>query len=266
MGDRLQPILEAKRAHVGARKAVRPPAAIDPAAGGAVRGFAAALFAARDDARLGLVAECKKASPSKGLIRQDFNVAEIAAAYEAGGAACLSVLTDEPYFKGKDAYLADARAASALPALRKDFIVDSYQIAESRALGADAILLIVAALDDAMLGDFEAEAIALGMDVLAEVHDEQELSRAMRLKTPLIGVNNRDLKTMAVDIDTSARLAALVGGDRLVIAESGLGSNADLIRLADRGITTFLVGESLMRAPDVAAATRMLLGQAGRPS
>ncbi len=263
MADRLQPILDAKRAHVSARKAVKPHRSLMPDANGPVRGFARALLDARAAGRFGLIAECKKASPSKGLIRQDFHIASIAAAYAEGGATCLSVLTDEPYFQGKDAYLAEARAAApALPALRKDFIVDRYQLAESRALGADAILLIVAALDDAQLADFEAEAMALGLDVLVEVHDEAEMDRALRLTTPLIGVNNRNLKTMAVDIDTSSRLAARVGAERLVIAESGLSGHADIQRLAAGGVTSFLVGESLMREADVAAATRRLLGTA----
>lgn len=263
MVDRLQPILEAKRAHVGGRKAVMPRAALDLGAHGAPRGFARALAAARAAGRIGLIAECKKASPSKGLIRPDFDVAAIAAAYAEGGAACLSVLTDEPYFQGRDFYLAEARrAAPDLPALRKDFIVDAYQLAESRALGADAVLLIVAALDDAELQDFEAEAMALGMDVLVEVHDDAELDRALRLETPLIGINNRDLKTMAVDLATSERLAARVPAPRIAIAESGLSGHGDLARLMAGGISTFLVGESLMREADVAAATRRLIGAA----
>lgn len=260
MADRLQPILEAKRAHVGARKAVMPASAMDMDAHGSPRGFARALAAARDSGQIGLIAECKKASPSKGLIRADFDVAMIAAAFAAGGATCLSVLTDEPYFQGRDSYLAEARqAAPQLPALRKDFIVDRYQILESRALGADAILLIVAALDDGALADLEAEAMELGMDVLVEVHDDAELDRALRLATPLIGINNRNLKTMAVDLATSERLARKIPAPRLPIAESGLSGHADLMRLQGAGITSFLVGESLMREDDVAAATRCLL-------
>jgi indole-3-glycerol phosphate synthase len=262
MADRLQPILEAKRAHVAARKAVRPVAGMDLRAFGPPRGFAAALQAARAAGRYALIAEIKKASPSKGLIRADFAPAEIAAAYEAAGATCLSVLTDEPYFQGRDSYLAQARhAAPSLPALRKDFIVDRYQLPESRSLGADAILLIVSALADSQMAELEAEAMALGLDVLAEVHDEAELERALALKTPLLGVNNRNLKTMTVDLGVTERLAARVPADRLLVAESGLLLHADLARLeTSAGVTCFLVGEALMREADVEAATRRLLG------
>lgn len=263
MADRLQPILEAKRAHVAARRAVAPAATLDVRRHGPPRGFAAALKDARTAGRTGLIAEIKKASPSQGLIRPDFDVAAIAAAYEAGGATCLSVLTDEPYFQGRDGYVAQARhAAPSLPALRKDFIIDSYQIPESRALGADAILLIVAALGDSELAEFEAAAIELGLDVLVEVHDEAELDRALALKTGLIGINNRDLRTMTVDLGATERLAPRVPADRLVVAESGIGSAADLARLRAGGVTTALVGEMLMRAADVEAATRRLLGPA----
>ncbi|MGQ5700769.1 indole-3-glycerol phosphate synthase TrpC [Sandaracinobacteroides sp. A072] len=260
MGDRLAPILDAKRAHVAARKAIRPPESLDPDANGPVRGFARALLMARIGERVGLIAEVKKASPSKGLIRPDFNPAALAAAYQAGGATCLSVLTDEPYFQGHDSYLAEARnAAPRLPALRKDFIVDRYQIAESRALGADAILLIVAALDDAQLQDFEAEATAMGLDVLVEVHDESELDRALALKTSLIGINNRNLKTMETSLSVTEALAPRVPADRILVSESGIALHEDLNRLGRAGITTFLVGESLMREDDVEAATRRLL-------
>jgi indole-3-glycerol phosphate synthase len=262
MTDRLQPILDAKRAHVAARKAVRPADSLDPGAFGPPRGFASALLTARAAGRFGLIAEVKKASPSKGLIRAQFDPEAIAIAYEAAGATCLSVLTDEPYFQGKDSYLALARhAASSLPALRKDFIVDSYQIRESRSLGADAILLIVAALEDALMAELEAAAFEIGLDVLAEVHDEAELERACRLKTALIGVNNRNLKTMAVNLAVTERVAAIAPKDRLLISESGIGCHADLLRLSEvAGVTTFLVGETLMREPDVEAATRALLG------
>lgn len=260
MSDRLQEILEAKRAHVQQRKAESGGVVGDLQAFGPVRGFAAALARAQTEGRFGLIAEIKKASPSKGLIRADFHPEAIARAYQAGGASCLSVLTDRPYFQGEDHYLALARnAAPDLPALRKDFIVDRWQIAESRALGADAILLIVAALDDGALHEFEAEAQELGLDVLVEVHDEAELERALRLKTPLIGINNRNLKTMEVNIATSERLAALVGPDRIVVGESGLFTHDDLLRLQKSGINSFLVGESLMRQDDPELATRRLL-------
>ncbi|MFN3592377.1 MAG: indole-3-glycerol phosphate synthase TrpC [Thermaurantiacus sp.] len=259
MADRLAPILAAKRAHVAARLAAGMP---DPAAAPPPRGFARALIDARHAGRPGLIAEVKKASPSRGLIRADFHPASLARAYAQGGATCLSVLTDEPFFQGADAYLAEARGACDLPVLRKDFIVDIRQIAESRALGADAILLIVAALSDAQLADFCAAAQALGMDVLVEVHDAAEVQRGLALPTRLIGINNRNLKTMQVNLDTSIELAAQIDADRIVIAESGIATHADLRRLAARGITTFLVGESLMREADVAEATRRLLGVA----
>jgi indole-3-glycerol phosphate synthase len=261
MADRLLPILAAKRAHVAARRAVAPAASLDVARPGPPRGFARALQETIAAGRPALIAEIKRSSPSAGLIRADFDPARLAAAYEAGGAVCLSVLTDEPYFDGRDAYLGQARhAAPSLPALRKDFIVDPYQIRESRALGADAILLIVAALDDAQLADFESQARSLGMDVMVEVHDEAELDRALALATPLIGVNNRDLKTMTVDLATSERLAARVPPERTVIAESGMTGPADIARLRAAGIHAFLVGEALMRRADVERATRDLLG------
>ena len=259
MADRLSSILDAKRAHVAARKAVMPPEKLQADACGPTRGFARALEARRAAGEFGLIAEIKKASPSKGLIRADFQPAAIAAAYAGAGATCLSVLTDEPYFQGRDSYLAAARAAAPLPVLRKDFIVDRYQLAESRALGADAILLIVAALPGALLAELAAEALELGLDILVEVHDETELDRALELPTRLVGINNRDLKTMATDLATTERLAPLVPEPRLVIAESGLSSHADLVRMQAAGVTSFLVGEALMREADVAAATRRLL-------
>jgi indole-3-glycerol phosphate synthase len=255
MTDRLSPILAAKRVHVAAAKA----AGLPDAAAGPPRGFAAALLACRAAGRTGLIAEIKKASPSRGLIRGDFDPASHARAYAAGGAACLSVLTDVPFFQGDDRYLAQARAACALPALRKDFIIDPWQIGQSRALGADAVLLIVAALEQPLLLELECAAIAAGLDVLAEVHDDAELDRALGLQTPLIGVNNRNLKTMAVDLATTARLAARVPAGRLVVGESGISGPADVATLAAAGVTTILVGESLMRQADVAAATRALL-------
>ncbi|WP_448581275.1 indole-3-glycerol phosphate synthase TrpC [Thermaurantiacus sp.] len=262
MGDRLQPILQRKRDHVAARKVVRPRESLDLAGAPAPRGFAAALQRARDAGRPGLVAEIKKASPSQGLIRPDFDVTALATAFATGGATCLSVLTDEPFFQGADRNVALAHAAAPLPILRKDFILDSYQVAETRALGADCLLLIVAALDGGLLGELAAEAVELGLDVLVEVHDAAEMERALELPTPLIGVNNRDLRTMAVDLETTLRLAAMVPGDRLLIAESGIRAAADLARLHAAGVPAFLVGESLMRATDVAAATRALLGVA----
>lgn len=257
--DRLAPIIARKRDHVAARKVVRPAASLLAEAGPPPRGFAAALAAARAERRMALIGELKKASPSAGLIREDFDVPALARAYAAAGATCLSVLTDEPFFQGHDSYLAAARGAVELPLLRKDFVVDSYQLAESRALGADCILLIVAALDDVQLADFVAEALALRLDVLVEVHDEAELERALRLPTPLVGVNNRDLRTMKVDLQTSVRLAARVPADRLLVAESGVRTHADVDMLAGGGVAAILVGESLMREPDVAAAARRLL-------
>jgi len=263
MTDTLERICADKRQHVARRQAQRSLAVMEAAAERATapRGFSQSLAQAMDEGRYGLIAEIKKASPSKGLIRADFNPADLARAYSEGGAACLSVLTDEPYFQGRDDYLLSAREAVELPVLRKDFMLDPYQIFESRALGADAILLIMAALSDSEAAELHEIATGLGMDALVEVHNEAELERAQRLSARLIGINNRNLKTLAVDLKTAERLAPLVDRGRLVVAESGLSSPADLARMARIGVSTFLIGESLMREADVAAATRRLLAR-----
>ncbi len=256
MTDKLAEICAAKRLEVAARKPLGLGHWPQPTA---LRGFEAALRAMAADS-FALIAEIKKASPSKGLIRADFDPPAHARAYQAGGAACLSVLTDEPYFQGHEDYLIAARAACDLPILRKDFMVDPWQCAEARAIGADAILIIVAALEDAQMVEIEAAARGVGMDVLVEVHNEAELTRALGLlQSRLIGVNNRDLKTFEVDLGTTERLAALVPDDVLLVCESGIGSHADCQRMARSGVRTFLVGESLMRQDDIMAATEALL-------
>jgi indole-3-glycerol phosphate synthase len=258
--DKLAEICARKREEVAARKAatsladleIRASAQLPPrdfrrALGGkALTGFA-------------LIAEIKKASPSKGLIRADFHPSEHARAYASGGAACLSVLTDAPFFQGHEDYLIEARAACSLPVLRKDFMVDPWQVAESRMIGADAILIIVAALDDSEMAEIEAAALEMGMDVLVEVHDEAEMERATRLQSRLIGINNRDLKTFETDLAVTERLAPLAPDGALLVAESGINAHADLERLALSGVRCFLVGEGLMRQDDVTAATRAIL-------
>lgn len=256
MTDKLAEICATKRVEVAERKRQglsHWPAPFD------VRRFEAALRAKAAD-EFALIAEIKKASPSKGLIRADFNPAAHAAAYQAGGAACLSILTDAPYFQGHEDYLVAARAACTLPVLRKDFMIDPWQCGEARAMGADAILIIVAALDDVLMIEIEDAAFAEGLDVLVEVHDEAEMDRALtHLKSKLIGVNNRNLKTFEVDLATTERLAKMVPDDVLLVCESGISTYADCVRMAACGLQTFLVGESLMRQNDVEAATRMLL-------
>jgi len=259
--DILATIVAAKRDEVAAGKARRPLASMraDAACRGGSRDFAGAIRSRVDAGRTAVIAEVKKASPSQGVLRADFRPAEIAASYAGNGAAALSVLTDQRFFQGTAAALRAARAACELPVLRKDFTVDAWQLFETRAIGADAVLLIAAVLDDAELADFEQTAAALGLAVLVEVHDARELERALRLRTPLIGINNRDLHTFAVSIETTLRLRHEVPADRIVVAESGIRSPADVARLRAGGVHAFLIGETFMRAADPGQALASLL-------
>jgi indole-3-glycerol phosphate synthase len=263
MADILQRIVAVKREEVATGKAQRSLASWRAEAESAearrgLRGFEAALRTKIDAGQAAVIAEVKKASPSRGVLREHFVPSEIAASYAAHGAACLSVLTDERFFQGAADYLRQARAACTLPALRKDFMIDDYQVVEARALGADCILLIAACLDDAQMADLEACAAALGMAVLVEVHDATELERALRLKTPLLGINNRNLKTFEVTLETTIGLRAQVPADRLLVTESGIRAPADVQRLRAEGIDAFLVGEAFMRAVDPGAALAAL--------
>jgi len=263
MSDILQRIVAVKHEEIAAARAARSLSSLrgDAEARRDVRGFEAALRGKVAAGQAAVIAEVKKASPSKGVLRDVFVPAEIAASYAQHGAACLSVLTDQRFFQGSAAYLQQARAACELPVLRKDFMVDAYQVFEAGAMGADAILLIAACLDDAQMADLEATAMALGMAVLVEVHDGAELDRALRLQTPLVGINNRNLKTFEVTLDTTLGLLRQVPADRFLITESGILASADVARMRAAGVHAFLVGEAFMRAPDPGQALASLFGQ-----
>ena len=261
MADILDRIVAVKRAELALSRAARPLTELrrDAEALGGVRDFARALQTRVAAGQAAVIAEVKKASPSKGVLREHFVPAEIAASYERHGAACLSVLTDERFFQGSAAYLQQARAACAVPVLRKDFIVDAYQVYEARAMGADAVLLIAACLDDVQMGELEACAMALSLSVLVEVHDAAELARALKLKTPLVGINNRNLRTFEVSLETTLGVLAQLPADRLVVTESGIVSRADVQRMRSAGVHAFLVGEAFMRADDPGAALAALV-------
>jgi indole-3-glycerol phosphate synthase len=268
MSDILAKIEVYKREEIAAAKRARPLSVLedDIKKMPQPRGFLRAIEAKLGRGDYALIAEIKKASPSKGLIRADFDPPSLAKAYEAGGAACLSVLTDEPSFQGRPEYLDEARSATRLPVLRKDFIYEPYQVLQSRVLGADCILIIMAAVDDSAAKTIEASALSLDMDVLVEVHNEAELDRAMALQSRMIGINNRDLRTFKTDLAVTERLAPRIPGDRVIVAESGLNIPGDLMRLSQVGVSSFLIGESLMRQPDVREATRAILARPPRRS
>ncbi|MCE2688392.1 MAG: indole-3-glycerol phosphate synthase TrpC [Rubrivivax sp.] len=260
MSDILQRIVAVKRDEVAQARRRCGLAELQAQASAAspARGFAAALRARVEAGHPAVIAEVKKASPSKGVLREHFVPADIARSYESGGAACLSVLTDERFFQGCAAYLQQARESCSLPVLRKDFLIDPYQVVEARAMGADCVLLIAACLDDGLMSELEACATEQGLDVLVEVHDGEELERALRLRTPLIGVNNRNLRTFEVSLDTTIGLLPRVPGDRLLVTESGILARADVQRMRSAGVHAFLVGEAFMRAPDPGQALRDL--------